>query len=291
MSANEAAATASRLPALCVSIHDVAPATWNDCLRLHDAVRAVADIPMTWLVVPCYHGRSSHSAPMESCLEALLAAGHELALHGYTHRDDAPAAPSLSLLQRWTRTVYTRSEGEFANLGEAQARARIALGRAWFAARGWPVSGFVAPAWLLGPGAWRALTTPCAAPDEGAAASLFRYTTTLARFHWLRPAHALWTPSLVYTARNRAGRMLSPLAIDMAGPVQRNAALVRLSLHPSDARHPALMRHMQHVLAQLLQHRHALTKAAFADAYEVNEAIQVEKDYQGPQKLPPRHRP
>ena len=37
---------------LCVSIHDVAPATWTDCLRLVQAVRAVADIPLTWLVVP-----------------------------------------------------------------------------------------------------------------------------------------------------------------------------------------------------------------------------------------------
>jgi hypothetical protein len=287
MSANEVAATAG-LPALCVSIHDVAPATWDDCLRLHDAVRAVADIPMTWLVVPCYHGQPTRSVPMESGLEALLAAGHELALHGYTHRDDAPAASSLSLLQRWTRNVYTRSEGEFANLGEAQARARIALGRAWFAARGWPVSGFVAPAWLLGPGAWRALTKPCATRGEGAAAPLFRYTTTLARFHWLHPTHALWAPSLVYTARNRAGRMLSPLGIDLAGPVQRNAALVRLSLHPSDARHPELMRHMQRVLAQLLQRRHALTKAAFADAYE---AVEASRAYHGPQKPPPRQRP
>lgn len=260
------------LRALCVSIHDVAPPNWDDCLRLLDAVRAVADIPLTWLVVPCYRGLADRSPSMEAALHTLAGAGHELALHGYTHDDDAPAAPPLALLQRWTRTVYTRSEGEFAGLDEAQARARIALGRAWFAARGWPLAGFVAPAWLLGPGAWRALAGPSSALP-------FRYTTTLARFYWLHPARALWAPSLVYTARNRAGQVLSPRALDLVQPLQRRAPLVRFSLHPRDARHPGLIRHMQRLLAHLLEGRQALTKAAFADAY------------QGPQNAPPRQRP
>jgi predicted deacetylase len=37
---------------LCVSIHDVAPATWTECRTLLEAVAAVADIPLTLLVVP-----------------------------------------------------------------------------------------------------------------------------------------------------------------------------------------------------------------------------------------------
>ena len=43
--------------ALCVSIHDVAPATWELCAKLFDAIRDVADIPVTLLVVPAYHHR------------------------------------------------------------------------------------------------------------------------------------------------------------------------------------------------------------------------------------------
>lgn len=279
MSANDGgivtSTTAPCRPALCLSIHDVAPATWDDCRRLHDAVRAVADIPLTWLVVPRYHHRRTRSAAMEAYLEAQLAAGHELALHGFTHRDDGPGAPSWAWLQHWRRTVFARHEAEFAALDEGQARARIALGRAWFKVRGWPLSGFVAPAWLLGPGAWRAL-----ARGDGKDAPPFRYTTTLARFHWLPSRETLWAPSLVYAARNRAGQMLSPWVLDATRAVQRQAPLVRLSLHPQDAHHPALMRHMQRTVAQLLRTRLALTKAAFAATYQY-----------GPQKPPPRQRP
>jgi predicted deacetylase len=255
-------AMAPRRPALCLSIHDVAPATWDDCRRLHDAVRAVADIPLTWLVVPRYRHRRTRSAAMEAWLEAQLDAGHELALHGFTHRDDGPGAPSRALLQHWMRAVFARHEGEFAALDEGQARARIALGRAWFKARGWPLSGFVAPAWLLGPGAWRAL-----AQGDGEDAPPFRYTTTLARFHWLQTRETLWAPSLVYTARNGAGRVLSPCALDVTRALQRHAPLVRLSLHPHDAHYPALLRHMQRTVAHLLATRQALTKAAFADTW------------------------
>ena len=134
--------------ALCVSIHDVAPDTWADCVRLQRAVRAVADIPLTWLVVPRYHGRAPAAPAMERALDALLAQGHELALHGYTHLDSAP--PARGLRSRFLRTVFTQGEGEFAAIDEADARQRIALGLAWFAERGWPVRGFVPPAWLLG---------------------------------------------------------------------------------------------------------------------------------------------
>jgi predicted deacetylase len=237
--------------ALCVSIHDVAPDTWPDCLHLLAALRAVADIPLTWLVVPRFHGSDARSPGMEQTLDTMLSQGHELALHGYTHHDRGPQRSGLR--SRFLRTVYTQSEGEFAAIDCAEARRRIELGLAWFKARGWPVSGFVAPAWLLGEGAWRALRE-----------FPFDYTTTMARFHTLRPPHALFSPSLVYTARNRTGRLLSPPAAGMLAALLAAAPLVRLSLHPRDARHPVLLRHAQHLLESLLASRTALTKAAFA---------------------------
>jgi len=102
---------------LCVSIHDVAPATWPDCLRLVEAIRAVADIPLTWLVVPHYHFRPERSAAMEAGLDAALARGDELALHGYSHLDTE--ASKGGLRARFLRNVYTRREGEFANAQNA----------------------------------------------------------------------------------------------------------------------------------------------------------------------------
>jgi predicted deacetylase len=351
---------------LCVSIHDVAPATWSDCLRLVEAVRAVADIPLTWLVVPHYHFRPEQSPAMEACLNVALERGDELALHGWSHLDTE--AGSGGLRARFLRSVYTRREGEFAALTEAEARRRLELGLDWFAARGWTPSGFVPPAWLLGEGAWRALRD---AP--------FTYTTTFSHFHCLpgsrerrpvarpqhQPAphgagdraggdragyrsdagasvqygsgtvqtgkgnqsargpgnrqfdarnwtgasdpdrrhdvpgradpvppqdlldhnanpgvspatptpftqnnrhgtHAILSPSLVYAARNRGGRILSPRVADATAAMLARSPLVRLSLHPPDARYPELVRHIQQTLERLLESREAVTKAEFA---------------------------
>ncbi len=239
---------------LCVAIHDVAPDTWEDCLRLHQAVRAVADIPLTWLVVPRYHGRSLPSAPMERALDALLAQGHELALHGYTHLDSAP--PHAGWRSRFLRNVFTQGEGEFAAIGEQEARQQIELGLAWFAERGWEVRGFVPPAWLLGEGAWRALRT-----------FSLDYTTTMTHFHLLRARRSLLAPSLVYAARNQAGRLLSPPLADATAAAMKPAPLVRLGLHPRDAHYPALLRHAQRLVERLLAERRPRTKADFAAAW------------------------
>jgi predicted deacetylase len=237
--------------ALCVSIHDVAPATWSDCLCLLDAVRAVADIPLTWLVVPRFHGNSCKPGACDAMLGDLQARGHELALHGYTHLDPAPTG--LSLREFFLRHVYTQREGEFSAIGAAEARCRIELGLDWFAQRGWRPSGFVAPAWLLGSDAWRAL-----------ADYPFAYTTTYRRFYLLPSARAISAPALVYAARNRVGRLVSPPVMGLLARCLEQGPLLRLALHPRDAHHPAILRHMQALLEQLL-HTHApMTKAAFA---------------------------
>jgi len=238
-------------PALCVAIHDVAPATWPSCVRLLQAVRAVADIPLTWLVVPRFHDNPARSAACESTLDTLLAEGHELALHGYTHLDPAPQdGPLPSYL---VRNVYTQREGEFSAIGTDEARRRIELGLGWFRQRGWCPAGFVAPAWLLGEAAWQALRE-----------YPFAYTTSYSRFYLLPGRRSVLAPALVYAARNRAGRLLSPPAVSLMATLLRGAPLVRLALHPRDAAHPALLRHAQRLLAHLLEAREPLTKSAFA---------------------------
>jgi predicted deacetylase len=241
---------------LCVSIHDVAPATWPDCLRLVQAVRQVADIPLTWLVVPHYHFRPETSPAMEACLNVARERGDELTLHGYSHLDTE--ANGGGLRARFLRNVYTRREGEFAALSEQEARRRLAPGLEWFAARGWKPDGFVPPAWLLGEGSWRALR-----------ASGLAYTTTFSHFHVLGKDDggkglALLSPSLVYAARNRSGRILSPRVADATAAMLAHKPLVRLSLHPPDVRYPELVRHLQHVIERLLVTRDAVTKAECA---------------------------
>ena len=253
-------AGSARRPALCVSIHDVAPATWDECRRLAQAVREVAALPLTWLVVPAYHRAGGEPARMEAGLERALAQGDELALHGYTHLDTAPRGPGLS--ERFLRGSYSH-EGEFAALPADEAARRIQRGLDWFAERGWPVRGFVPPAWLMGEGSWQALR-----------AFDFDYTTTFLRFHLLGAgagsagtagsSGAVLSPSLVYAARNRTGRLASPLLADALMLALARRPLIRLSLHPPDVRHPRLLRHAQDTVERLLATHTAMTKAAFA---------------------------
>jgi hypothetical protein len=79
-----------------------------------------------------------------------------------------------------------------------------------------------------------------------------------------RGTHALLSPSLVYAARNRGGRLLSPRVADATAAMLAQSPLVRFSLHPPDARYPELIRHIQQVLERLLERREAITKAECA---------------------------
>ncbi|WP_229424918.1 DUF2334 domain-containing protein [Massilia sp. Se16.2.3] len=198
--------------------------------------------------LPRPRGRRAGHARRSGCGPAR---GDELVLHGYTHLDSA--APEGSLRARFLRGVYTQREGEFAALTAAEARMRIELGLAWFRARGWEPSGFVPPAWLLGQGSREAL-----------AGYGFSYTTTFTRFHLLPERGSVFAPSLVYAARNRAGRLFSPLAASMAARALAGSPLMRLSLHPPDLRHPRLMAHARHIVARALETRAAVTKAECA---------------------------
>ena len=74
-------------PSVCVVVHDVAPATRAACERVFAAVREVAPLPLTLLAVPRWHC-DPPSPEFGPWLLAHYEAGHEIALHGYTHQDD-----------------------------------------------------------------------------------------------------------------------------------------------------------------------------------------------------------
>ena len=238
---------------LCVSLHDVAPATWRSCERVLAAVREVADVPLTLLVVPAYWGKCSAMAPgFESAMTEQLRRGHELALHGYFHRDLGSPCTALDWLRR---RIYTAGEGEFSALTEQEAAERLLLGQRWFHANGWPLAGFVPPAWLIGPESWKALRH---SPE-------IQYATTFTHIHALRSGHALRAPCLTLSVRapwrRTASRLWAATALRHA-----TAPLVRLALHPRDADYPAVRRAWQRRLGQLLEERQAVTKFAFVQA-------------------------
>lgn len=249
---------------LCVSLHDVAPATWAACQRVLAAVREVAEIPLTLLVVPAYHGKCSAQPEFEQAISAQLAAGHELALHGYFHLD--PQVPS-DVVDWMRRRIYTAGEGEFCGLSEEEARERLTLGARWFAARSWPLAGFVAPAWLLGPGAWKALRT-----REG-----LQYTSTLTKLIALPEAHAIPAPCLTYSVRSAWRRPTSIAWNTVLSRITHGSQVLRLGLHPYDAESRSIRRSWQRLLERALSDRTAATKAEFVRQWRLQAAGQGQR--------------
>ena len=84
------------------------------------------------------------------------------------------------------------------------------------------------------------------------------------RFYLLKQQTHLYTPSLVYAARNRPGRLFSKRSNELLVRALHRKPLVRLGLHPRDANHPDLIRHVQQLVERLLPGRTAMTKSAFA---------------------------
>ena len=240
-------------PRLCVVLHDVAPATWAACRRVIDAVGEVAPVPLTLLAVPRYHG-APRSLAFDSRLTERHEGGDELALHGYTHHDDGRPRGPLDLMMR---RIYTAGEAEFAALPREAALQRLVAGARWFQANGWPLHGFVAPAWLLGRDAWAALE-----------ALPLQYTSTLRCIYALPRRQALHAPSIVYSTRAAWRRVGSLCWNTLSGRRLQRRALVRFELHPHDADHGYLRRSWQRLLAEQLQYRRAETVTDFVRQWQ-----------------------
>ncbi|HEX8962140.1 MAG TPA: polysaccharide deacetylase family protein [Rhodocyclaceae bacterium] len=246
---------------LCVVLHDVAPATWPACERLLAAIDAQATVPVTLLVVPEYHrGRPIDAVPrFVGALERRLARGDEIAMHGCFHLDDLPAATPAEWFRR---RVLTAGEGEFAALGERSARARLARGLDTFMRLGWPVRGFVPPAWLLGEGARNVL-----------ASFPFAYTSSRRCLYALPDWRAHPSASLVWSVRTGVRRIAFELLNRCLLRALHGAPLLRLGIHPVDAAHPAVVDFWLSALRAALATRTPCTKSAWLDAAALRQPV------------------
>jgi len=238
-----------REPTVCIVLHDAAPSTRPSCARVLAAVRQVAgDAPVTILAVPRYHGEEP-TAEFESWLGERARRGDEIALHGCTHLDDGKPNGAIDAVRR---SHYTRGEGEFWSLSRRDALARIDVGIAWFARNRWPLSGFVAPAWLLGPGAREALLE-----------RPFEYTATLRQLIQLPSQVAMQSQSVVYSTSSGWRRRMSLAWNAGVDLLERRNAVLRIELHPRDADFAPVRRSWQGILARALHKRRPATVAEF----------------------------
>ncbi|WP_336353796.1 polysaccharide deacetylase family protein [Pseudomonas atacamensis] len=237
------------MKAVCLVLHDVAPSTWADYQPFVEAVDALGDVPMTWLVVPDFHRHDALDAnpAFRRVLDARVARGDELALHGYYHDDQEPLPNNP---RDWfMRRVYTH-EGEFYRLSREAALDRLHAGLYMFQRYDWPVQGFVAPAWLMSDGTRQALRE-----------LPLSYTSDPQHLYRLPDFSAIAAPGLVWSARSAWRRGLSKILSEQREQRWREASVIRLGLHPVDMRHRFSRDYWLHTLQRLLaEGRVPLTK-------------------------------
>jgi len=225
---------------LCVSLHDVAPATLTDCARTLSFLDNLRISPVALLVVPDYHGSGRVDRDRGFCrfLDLRAQRGDEIVLHGLRHVDVAPLGGGFA--EWFERRIYTAGEGEFSRLTGDIARDRILRGLAVLHRAGWRPDGFVAPAWLMSLGTVDALET-----------LPFRYCATRDFVVPLGGAARIEAPSLVVSTRSRWRRALSPVWNRARLACRSKERVLRVALHPKDIRYPDIRTLWQELLLRL----------------------------------------
>lgn len=242
---------------LIVSVHDVSPRHVERLQRIEAFLTECGlGARYSMLVVPDFWQTAPLAEHPEFCawLKSRAADGVEMLLHGFTHRDETAHA---GILARWKAGNMTAGEGEFLGLDRDEARRRIIAGRQIVeAAIARSVTGFVAPAWLYGPGAHSALRDlDFAVAEDQLHVWSPRRGRTLSR-----------TPVVSYASRTPA-RIRNSLAWSrLATKILKPCRTVRLALHPHDFDVPALVDEAKRAILSFMADRRLASYGELASA-------------------------
>lgn len=260
----------SNLPAsprkvLLAAIHDVGPRFEREVEQLAALLaRRLGGPRFAMLVVPDHWGEAplAGAPAFQRRLRDWADQGVEMFVHGWYHKDLSSHTGAAAFKARH----MTAGEGEFLGLDQAEAARRMADGKALIEdVIGRPAAGFIAPAWLYGPGARAAL-------DQGGFA--------LAEDHW-----RVWQPGsgrvlargpVITWASRSKGRQLSSRAVAAAARLGLHGqAVVRVAVHPGDTRVPALLDSIDRTFASFATRRHA---GRYGDLIEGPAAVTCPKE-------------
>lgn len=238
---------------LLLSIHDVGP-------KFEAAVDALAarldglagPYRYAMLVVPNHWGEAplAQATAFQTKLRRFADAGVEMFVHGWYHRDTAQHQGAVA---GFKAKHMTAGEGEFLGLDADTARQRVRDGRKLIEdIIGRPVAGFIAPAWLYGPGAHTALA------ELGVA---------MAEDHW-----RVWNPTtgqklaagpvITWASRSRARTASSLFFARLAKSALAAQRDVRIAVHPGDTTKAAILASIDMTVQHFARHRHI---ARYAD--------------------------
>jgi predicted deacetylase len=210
--------------ALLASIHDVGPRFEREVDRLAGLLTdALGCSRFAMLVVPDHWGQHPlrPGTPFANRLRRWSESGIEMFVHGWYHQDNVAHHGISGLKAKY----MTASEGEFLGLSYREAAGRMEAGRALVEdIIGRETSGFIAPAWLYGPGAKDALRDSAFA---------------IAEDHmkvWVPQTGKIVARGPVITWASRsAARTASSLAFArLARRVLHPLRTVRVAVHPGD---------------------------------------------------------
>jgi uncharacterized protein len=235
---------------LVVSIHDVSPLTQTVTKSILTELNELGIGQTSLLVIPNHHHRAPvrHDSGFKEWLISAVEKGHEPVLHGYYHL--RRGRPDDSWRSKIVTEFYTASEGEFFDLTEREARERLKNGLADLAFLSREISGFIAPAWLLGNEAEKAVR-----------ALGFKYTTRVATVNAFDKV--IQSRSLVWSTRAR-WRVVSSLSWNGAlAKLVRKADLVRVGIHPPDYSTPEIWRQIRKLLTEFKTDRTSVSYENF----------------------------
>lgn len=233
------------MPELLCSLHDVAPFHLGRLRRAEAVLERLGVTRATYLLVPDFHGRGR--ADQDDAFVAWCRAPRPFAvrwaLHGYTHRDDAPPdarrTPAERLKARW----LTGGEGEFLRRDAAVLEDRLRRGSDVFrAALDADPRGFVAPAWL------HTSALPPLLSRLG-----FAWTEDHRAVHGLGDGRRVSAPVVTWATRTPLRRWASVRGTPLLLRRWRKRPVLRLAAHPFDFDHPdtlsSITRVWRHALA------------------------------------------
>lgn len=231
-------------PLLCISLHDVAPATLDDCASTLAFLDDLGLGPVALLVVPDYHGlgRADRDPRFTAFIQSRILRGDEIVLHGFRH--PVATAPTRRLRECLVRRIGIDSDGEFSRLDFGAARTRILRGLSIMRSAGWQPTGFVAPAWLMSEGTREALV-----------GLPLHYCSIRDAVVILESDRRIAAPSLVVSMRGACGWAAAHARNRVVLARHSTSPIIRAALHPRDLAYPTVRRLWRTLLAQLADRR------------------------------------
>ena len=228
------------------SIHDVGPKFEREVDQLATLLSDLLGGPkFAMLVVPNHWGEAplAQNPAFQRRLRDWSDQGVEMFVHGWFHKDLADHTGLVALKAKH----MTASEGEFLGLAQNDAATRIADGKALIEdIIGRPAAGFIAPAWLYGPGARAALA------QSGLALAEDHFRVWQAATGKVLATGPVVTWASRSIPRQRSSRAFAAIARHALWPLK----VARLAVHPGDTTVPALLASITDTTRALAHGRH-----------------------------------